>query len=95
MKALALLEIDERGLSSLDKKILETIIVKFNGGPVGVNTIATAVAEEEATIEEVNEPYLIQIGFLERTRQGRVATAEAYRHLELKIPEERQGALLP
>ena len=94
MKALALLEIDERGLSSLDKKILETIIVKFNGGPVGVNTIATAVAEEEATIEEVNEPYLIQIGFLERTRQGRVATAEAYRHLELKIPEEKQRALL-
>ncbi|HEY4486277.1 MAG TPA: Holliday junction branch migration DNA helicase RuvB [Candidatus Paceibacterota bacterium] len=94
MQALALLEIDERGLSALDKKILETIIVKFGGGPVGIGTIATSVSEEDATIEEVNEPYLIQIGFLERTRQGRTATAEAYHHLNLKAPEEKQRPLL-
>lgn len=83
--ALTLLEIDIRGLSSIDRKILETIIHKFSGGPVGLGTIATAISEEEATIEEVNEPYLIQIGFLERTRQGRVATKYAYEHLGMNV----------
>ena len=94
LEALALLGIDERGLSGVDRKILETIIIKFNGGPVGINTIATAIAEEEATIEEVNEPYLIQIGFLERTRQGRVVTGAAYKHLNIPTPQAEQGELL-
>jgi len=93
-KALELLEIDERGLSALDRGILETIIMKFNGGPVGIGTIATALSEEESTIEEVNEPYLIQIGFLERTRQGRMVTENGYKHLELKPPRGKQGGLL-
>ena len=93
-KALKLLEIDEKGLSALDKGILETIMTKFNGGPVGIGTIATSLSEEEATIEEVNEPYLIQIGFLERTPRGRVATESAYEHLKLTPPQGRQEKLL-
>jgi len=81
-KALGLLDIDEYGLFPLDRKILETIIFKFNGGPVGLGTIGASLTEEEATIEEVNEPYLIQIGFLERTPRGRVATQKAYEHMK-------------
>lgn len=80
-KALALLEVDELGLTSNDRKVLETIIEKFNGGPVGLKTIAAATSEEESTIEEVVEPYLIQLGLLERTARGRVATKKAYDHL--------------
>ena len=86
--ALALLEIDELGLTALDRKILETIIQKFNGGPVGLGTVAAALSEEDATIEEVNEPYLIQRGLLERTSRGRVATRRAYEHLGIDYPEE-------
>jgi len=92
-RALGLLEIDEQGLSSLDRKILETIITKFNSGPVGIGTIATALSEEESTIEEVNEPYLIQIGFLKRTRQGRMVTEAAYKHLGLRPPHRQSGLL--
>lgn len=80
-KALSLLEIDELGLSSSDRRILEIIISKFNGGPVGIKTIAAATSEEEATIEEVIEPYLIQLGLLERTTRGRTVTKKAYEHL--------------
>ena len=79
--ALSLLGIDEMGLSQSDRIILETIIEKFNGGPVGLNTLAAATSEEEATIEEVTEPYLIQRGLLERTSRGRIATEKAYKHL--------------
>ncbi len=79
--ALSLLGIDEVGLSESDRNILQTIIQKFNGGPVGLNTIAAATSEEEATIEEVVEPYLIQQGLLERTARGRIATKKAYEHL--------------
>lgn len=79
--ALSLLGIDEVGLSESDRNILQTIIQKFNGGPVGLNTIAAATSEEEATIEEVVEPYLIQQGLLERTSRGRIATKKAYDHL--------------
>jgi Holliday junction DNA helicase RuvB len=93
-QTLQLLGIDEFGLSGADRKILETIIEKFNGGPVGVNTIATATAEEEATVEEVHEPYLIQIGFLERTPRGRTATKKAYQHLGFDYPESAQDKLL-
>jgi holliday junction DNA helicase RuvB len=83
-KALAMLEIDENGLDEMDKRILEAIIVKFGGGPVGVNSLAVAVGEEPDTIEEVYEPYLIMEGFLNRTAQGRVATELSYKKLGLK-----------
>ena len=82
-KALAMLEIDAHGLDEMDKRILETIIVKFSGGPVGVGSLAVAVGEERDTLEEVYEPYLIMEGYLNRTAQGRVATELAYRRLNL------------
>src|SRR3989344_5440986 len=91
---LALLCIDEQGLTGADRQILQIMIEKFNGGPVGVGTIATATAEEEATIEEVHEPYLIQIGFLERTPRGRLATKKAYDHLGLVDKRSGQEKLL-
>ncbi len=80
-QALALLEIDEQGLDRVDRKILETIIDKFDGGPVGITTIAAATGEDLATIEEVYEPYLLQLGFLNRTARGREVTDVAYTHL--------------
>ena len=79
--ALKALNVDEHGLDDMDNKILLTIIDKFKGGPVGLNTIATAVGEESGTIEEVYEPFLIQEGFMKRTPRGREATAKAYHHL--------------
>lgn len=82
--ALQLLEIDEKGLDSIDHKLLKVIINKFDGGPVGLNTLAAAISEETETIEDVYEPYLLQMGFLERTPRGRVATSTAYRHLDIK-----------
>ena len=82
--ALAMLDIDEFGLDEIDRKILEVIITKFGGGPVGLNTIAAATGEEMATIEDVYEPFLMQTGFLKRTPKGRVATDLAYRHLGFK-----------
>ncbi len=93
-EALELLGIDHEGLSVSDRKLLETIINKFGGGPVGLNTIAAALSEEEATIEEFNEPYLIQLGFIDRTPRGRVTTALAYKHLNLSLPENLQEKLL-
>lgn len=85
--ALKLLGIDEKGFDEMDKRILDTIISKFGGGPVGVNTIAVSVGEEPETIEEVYEPYLIQQGFIKRTPSGRKATQIAYAHLGIK-PEK-------
>ncbi|OHB17814.1 MAG: Holliday junction DNA helicase RuvB [Parcubacteria group bacterium RIFCSPHIGHO2_01_FULL_45_26] len=82
--ALELLEIDEFGLSRADRKLLDVIITKFGGGPVGLNTIAAATSEEESTIEEVHEPYLLQLGLMERTPRGRVATEAAYKVLGIK-----------
>ncbi len=90
--ALAALNIDARGLDQMDNKILGTIIGKFNGGPVGLNTIATAVGEEAGTIEEVYEPFLIKEGFLKRTPRGREATELAYKHLGITHPG-RDGEL--
>ncbi len=90
--ALAALNIDSRGLDQMDNKILSTIIAKFNGGPVGLNTIATAVSEDAGTIEEVYEPFLIKEGFLKRTPRGREVTELAYKHLGLTQPE-REGEL--
>ena len=85
--ALEALNIDSRGLDMMDNKILSTIIAKFNGGPVGLNTIATAVSEDAGTIEEVYEPFLIKEGFLKRTPRGREVTELAYQHLGLTQPE--------
>jgi Holliday junction DNA helicase RuvB len=84
-KALEMLAIDEIGLNSSDRKFLEVLIKKFSGGPVGLKTMAAAMSEEEATIEEVIEPYLIQLGLLERTARGRVATKKAYEHLGIEL----------
>jgi len=89
-KSLLRLEVDEVGLDDMDKRILEAIIKKFNGGPVGLNTLAVAVGEESDTVEEVYEPYLIQEGFLMRTPRGREATEKAYRHLGLSSGKSGQ-----
>jgi Holliday junction DNA helicase RuvB len=78
-----MLEIDENGLDEMDKRVLETIIVKFGGGPVGLGSLAVAVGEEPDTLEEVYEPYLIMEGYLKRTSQGRVATELSYKKLGL------------
>src|SRR3954468_17941891 len=84
--ALQLLEVDQFGLDDMDSRILKTIIEKFEGGPVGVSTIAAAVGEDAGTLEEVYEPFLVQNGFLQRTPRGRVATAQAYRHFGFNPP---------
>lgn len=88
-KALKLLEVDALGLTSSDRRILELIIEKFNGGPVGLSTIAAAASEEASTVEEVHEPYLLQAGLLERTPRGRSVTKRAYEHLGLSIPAQQ------
>jgi Holliday junction DNA helicase RuvB len=84
--ALDLLEVDDQGLDRLDREILRAICGKFSGGPVGLSTLAIAVAEEQDTIEDVYEPYLLQCGLIERTQRGRVATRRAYEHLGLEPP---------
>lgn len=88
--ALNNLEIDELGLDEIDRKILDTIISKFNGGPVGIDTIATTIGEEVDTLEDVYEPYLIQIGFLSRTTRGRVALPDAYAHLGYNFETQKE-----
>jgi Holliday junction DNA helicase RuvB len=85
-QALALLDVDQFGLDDMDSRILKTIIEKFDGGPVGVNTIGAAIGEDASTIEEVYEPFLVQNGFLQRTARGRVATPMAYRHFGYQPP---------
>jgi len=92
--ALSLLDVDERGLDDLDRRVLSTIIVKFEGGPVGLDTVAAAVSEEPDTIMDVVEPYLLQLGFLDRTPRGRVATVRAYEHLDVPYRRPEQPALL-
>lgn len=92
-EALAMLEIDEDGLDEMDKRLIETLIQKFAGGPVGVSSLAVAVGEEPETLEEVHEPYLIMQGYLKRTAQGRVAMPKAYQKLGLPLPLGRQGEL--
>ncbi len=93
-QALAMLEIDENGLDEMDKRILEAVIVKFGGGPVGVSSLSVAVGEEPDTLEEVYEPYLIMEGYLKRTPQGRVATELSYKKLGLKPVAGNQANLL-
>ena len=91
--ALALLDVDEFGLDEMDARILRTIIEKFDGGPVGVQSVAAAIGEDADTIEEVYEPFLLQNGFLQRTARGRVASAQAYRHLGFDAPTRSQADL--
>ncbi len=94
MQALDLLNIDARGLDEMDRRVLRAIIEKYNGGPVGLSTIAASISEEPDTIMDVVEPYLMQLGFLERTSQGRVATPAAYEHIGLEPPRQHQPKLL-
>ncbi len=93
-RALALLAVDELGLDEIDRRVLETIISKFGGGPVGLDTVSAAVSEETDTIMDVVEPYLLQLGFLERTPRGRVATRLAYEHLGFQYPEKPEQKTL-
>ena len=92
-KALLMLGIDELGLSPADRKLLEIIALKFGGGPVGLSTLSAALSEEEATIEEFNEPYLLQLGLIERTSRGRALTEGGYKHLGKKMPRPPAGGL--
>lgn len=87
--ALERMEIDELGLDAIDRRVLKTMIKNYNGGPVGLDTIAAAVGEEAVTIEDVYEPYLMQIGFLARTPRGRVVTPAGYRHLGIEMPGQQ------
>ena len=93
-EALDLLQVDPLGLDDVDRRVLKTIIEKYNGGPVGLNTIAASISEEQDTIMDVVEPYLLQLGFLDRTPQGRVATKSAYEHLGYSYTGEAQARLL-
>ncbi|MEK7509587.1 MAG: Holliday junction branch migration DNA helicase RuvB [Patescibacteria group bacterium] len=93
-KALALLEIDELGLNQIDRDILSVLVDKFKGGPVGLKTISAALSEEEATIEEVHEPYLMQLGLLDRTPRGRTVTEKGYQHLGEDMPKTEQPKLI-
>jgi holliday junction DNA helicase RuvB len=88
-EALAMLGVDEHGLDEVDRNLLLTIIQKYSGGPVGLNTIAASLSEEEDAIEEIYEPYLMQLGLLDRTQRGRVATALAYKHLGIDEPRRQ------
>jgi Holliday junction DNA helicase RuvB len=91
--ALAMYEVDEIGLDRLDKALLETLIKRFNGGPVGITTLAMAIGEESETIESLAEPFLVRMGLLARTPRGRVATAAGWTHLGLKAPQSAQAEL--
>jgi len=88
-----MLEIDQNGLDEMDKRLLEAVITKFGGGPVGISSLAVAVGEEPDTLEEVYEPYLIMEGYLKRTSQGRVATELSYKKLGLKLAVGNQAKL--
>jgi Holliday junction DNA helicase RuvB len=92
-QALHMLDIDDDGLDEMDKRILEVLVLRFQGGPVGLGSLSVAVGEDAGTIEEVNEPYLIQEGFLKRTSQGRVAMPRAYQKLGVQVPTGRQSEL--
>ena len=89
-KTLELIDIDHIGLEATDRKIIEAIITKFNGGPVGLNALAAATNEEKDTIEEIYEPFLMRIGFVERTPKGRLATREAYKYFKVKKSDQKE-----
>jgi holliday junction DNA helicase RuvB len=86
-EALDLLQVDKLGLDEIDHKLLKTMIEKFRGGPVGLDTLAATIGEESHTIEDVYEPYLMQIGFMQRTPRGRTASASAYHHFQMEVPD--------
>ena len=88
--ALNLLEVDQYGLDKIDRRILQTMIVNFQGGPVGLETLAAAIGEDSGTLEDVYEPYLMQIGILTRTPRGRCVTQKAYAHLNIAITGQQQ-----
>jgi holliday junction DNA helicase RuvB len=88
IEALKMLEVDSKGLDTLDRRFLHAIIEKFGGGPVGIETVASTIAEDVGTLEDVTEPYLMQLGFLKRTPRGRVATKPAYEHVGIAYPED-------
>ena len=90
-KALAMLDVDPQGFDLMDRKLLEAVIHRFDGGPVGLDNIAASIGEERDTIEDVIEPFLIQQGFLQRTPRGRIATLAAYRHLGVTPPKSHSG----
>jgi holliday junction DNA helicase RuvB len=90
-----MLEVDPHGFDAMDRKLLLTIIDKFDGGPVGVESLAAAIGEERGTLEDVVEPYLIQEGFLQRTARGRIATRTAYQHFGLPVPAAREKPEAP
>jgi len=90
-KALSMLEVDDLGLDAMDRKYLWTIIEKYSGGPVGIDTLSASVGEERDTLEDVYEPYLVKEGFVDRTPRGRVATPMAYRHFKLSCPDRQPG----
>ncbi len=94
IEALGKLEVDDLGLDKIDHRVLDSIIEKFSGGPVGLDTLAASISEDPDTIEDVCEPYLLQVGFLDRTPRGRVATPRAYEHLGIRYPRPPQGSLL-
>jgi len=89
--ALELLEVDQHGFDEADRRLLKTIIDKFSGGPVGLNSLAAAISEEKDAIEDIYEPYLIQIGFLDRTPRGRMATRKAYEHFQVSLPGNQKN----
>ncbi len=93
-ESLGMLEVDELGLTPLDRKLLTVLIDRFNGGPAGVNALAAALAEEPSTVSEVHEPFLLQLGLIERTQRGRVATKAAYKHLDKTPPSDLNERLL-
>jgi Holliday junction DNA helicase RuvB len=93
-QALQLLDVDALGLDKMDRQLLLTIIEKFGGGPVGLETLAASINEEKTTIEDVYEPFLLQRGYINRTPRGRTATALAYRHLHRQLPADEQPRLL-
>jgi len=95
ISAMDMLEVDPHGFDASDRRLLQTIIEKFDGGPVGVESLAAAVGEERGTIEDVLEPYLIQQGFMMRTARGRVATRNAYLHFGLTPPRREDAPELP
>ena len=92
-RALELLEVDEQGLDKMDRVLLRTLMENFKGGPVGIDTLAAAVNEDTNTLEDVHEPYLIQLGFLSRTKQGRVATSAAFEYFGIAPPTTKQDTL--
>ena len=93
LEALKMLEVDDYGLDEIDRKLLTTIIERFGGGPVGVNALASSISEDRGTIEDLYEPYLIQIGFLQRTPRGRAASKLAYQHLGYSLAQRKQSEL--